>query len=93
MAFAPLLVRAEGSCDPGPGGQRLEVILDKVGARLAEIVSALNASARLIEGALPTEGAIAHVLVSKYAEHTPLYRQSQIYARSGLDLDRSTLAG
>ena len=51
------------------------------------------APARLIEGGLPTEGAIAHVLVSKYAEHTPLYRQAQIYARSGLDLDRSTLAG
>ena len=51
------------------------------------------APARLIEGGLPTEGAIAHVLVSKYAEHTPLYRQSAIYARSGLDLNRSTLAG
>ena len=49
--------------------------------------------ARLIEGALPTEGAIAHVLISKYADHLPLYRQAQIYARSGLDLDRSTLAG
>ena len=47
----------------------------------------------LIEGALPTEGAIAHVLVSKYADHLPLYRQSQIYRRSGLDLHRSTLAG
>jgi transposase len=47
----------------------------------------------LIEGALPTEGAIAHVLVSKYADHLPLYRQSQIYKRSGLDLHRSTLAG
>ena len=51
------------------------------------------APGRLIEGGLPTEGAIAHVLISKYAEHTPLYRQAQIYARSGLDLDRSTLAG
>ena len=51
------------------------------------------APARLIEGGLPTEGALAHVLVSKYADHSPLYRQSQIYARSGLDLDRSTLAG
>ena len=51
------------------------------------------APAWLIEGGLPTEGAIAHVLVSKYAEHIPLYRQAQIYARSGLDLDRSTLAG
>jgi len=47
----------------------------------------------LIEGGLPTEGAIAHVLVSKYADHCPLHRQSQIYARSGLELDRSTLAG
>ena len=51
------------------------------------------APARLIEGGLPTEGAIAHVLISKYAEHTPLYRQAQIYACSGLALDRSTLAG
>ncbi|MCY3920271.1 MAG: IS66 family transposase [Chloroflexi bacterium] len=51
------------------------------------------APARLIEGGLPTEGAIAHVLVSKYADHCPLYRLSAIYARSGLDLDRSTLAG
>ncbi len=45
----------------------------------------------LIEGALPTEGAIAHVLVSKYADHLPLYRQSQIYNRSGLDLHRRLL--
>jgi hypothetical protein len=36
---------------------------------------------------------LAHVLVSKYADHTPLYRQSEIYAREGVDLDRSTLAG
>jgi transposase len=46
----------------------------------------------LIEGGLPTEGAIAHVLVSKYADHCPLYRQSQILARSGIDIHRSTLA-
>ena len=51
------------------------------------------APAWLIEGGLPTEGAIAHVLVSKYADHCPLYRLSAIYARSGFDLDRSTLAG
>jgi len=46
----------------------------------------------LIEGGLPTEGAIAHVLVSKHADHLPLYRQSQILARSGLNIHRSTLA-
>ena len=51
------------------------------------------APAQLIEGGLPTEGLIAHVLVSKYADHTPLYRQSQIYTRSALDLHRATLAG
>jgi transposase len=35
---------------------------------------------------------LAHVVVSKYAEHLPLYRQSQIYERQGVELDRSTLA-
>jgi transposase len=34
----------------------------------------------------------AHVLVGKYADRLPLYRQSQIYARQGIELDRSTLA-
>ena len=50
------------------------------------------APARLIEGGLPTETTVAQVLVSKYADHLPLYRQAQIYARQGVDLDRSTLA-
>ncbi|MBM3623840.1 MAG: IS66 family transposase [Alphaproteobacteria bacterium] len=50
------------------------------------------APARLIEGGLPTEATVAHVLVSKYADHLPLYRQAQIYARQGVALDRSTLA-
>ena len=47
---------------------------------------------RLIEGGVPTEATIASVIVSKYADHLPLYRQSQIYARQGVDIDRSTLA-
>ena len=47
---------------------------------------------RIVEGGLPTEALIAHVLVSKYADHLPLYRQAQIYARQGILLDRSTLA-
>ena len=37
-------------------------------------------------------GMLAHLLVSKYCDHLPLYRQSEIYARDGLDLDRSTLS-
>ena len=51
-----------------------------------------EAPARLIEGGLPTEATVAQVLVSKYADHLPLYRQAQIYARQGIHLDRSTLA-
>jgi hypothetical protein len=50
------------------------------------------ASARLIEGGLPTERMVAHVLVAKYADHTPLYRQCQILARQGIEIDRATLA-
>lgn len=40
----------------------------------------------------PGPGLLAHVLVSKYADHLPLYRQAEIYARDGVALDRSTLA-
>jgi transposase len=55
-------------------------------------VTQAPAPARLIEGGLPSEATIAQVLVSKYADHLPLYRQAQIYGRQGIDLDRSTLA-
>jgi transposase len=57
-----------------------------------DVVVQAAAPARLIEGGLPTEATVAHVLVSKYADHLPLYRQAQIYERQGLRLDRSTLA-
>jgi transposase len=57
-----------------------------------DVVVQAPAPARLIEGGLPTEATVAQVLVSKYADHLPLYRQSQIYARQGIALDRSTLA-
>ena len=48
------------------------------------------APARPIDRGLAGPGLLAHVLVSKYADHCPLYRQSEIYAREGVDLDRST---
>jgi transposase len=51
------------------------------------------APTRPIDRGLAGPGLLAHVLVSKYADHQPLYRQSEIYAREGIDLDRSTLAG
>ena len=57
-----------------------------------DVVVQSPAPARLIEGGLPTEATVAHVLVAKYADHLPLYRQAQIYERQGVRLDRSTLA-
>ena len=51
-----------------------------------------SAPARLIEGGLPTERLIAKILVDKYADHVPLYRQAQGFERQGIKLDRSTLA-
>ena len=57
-----------------------------------EVVVQAAAPSRLVEGGIPTEATVAHVLVSKYADHLPLYRQAQIYARQGVNLDRSTLA-
>src|ERR1700683_1771107 len=50
------------------------------------------APSRPIERGIAGPGLLAHVLVSKYCDHLPLYRQSRIYAREGIDLDRSTLA-
>ena len=61
-------------------------------AGAAKTVSCRPRPARLIEGGMPTEATVAQVLVSKYADHLPLYRQAQIYARQGIELDRSTLA-
>jgi len=50
------------------------------------------APARLIEGGLPTEQLVADVVVRKYADHCPLYRQAQILERQGIEIDRATLA-
>jgi transposase len=65
---------------------------EKNGAdEVAGIIQA-PAPARLIEGGVPTERLVADVVVSKFADHLPLYRQSQILARSGVHIERSTLA-
>ena len=58
----------------------------------AEGVVQAPAPERLVEGGLPTERLVAHVLAAKYADHLPLHRQAQIHARQGVPLDRSTLA-
>jgi len=51
------------------------------------------APSRPIERGLPGPALLAHVMVAKYCDHTPLYRQSRIYAREGVDIDRSTMVG
>src|SRR5665213_1360166 len=57
-----------------------------------ETIVQAPAPSRPVDRGLAGPGLLAHVLVSKFADHLPLYRQSQIYAREGVDLDRSTLA-
>lgn len=61
-------------------------------ARCERVVEA-PAPSRPIERGLAGPGLLAHVLVSKYGDHQPLYRQAEMYAREGVELDRSTLAG
>jgi len=65
---------------------------EKTGADTVAGVIQAPAPARLIEGGLPTEAMVADVVVSKHADHLPLYRQSQILARHGVKIERSTLA-
>ena len=60
-------------------------------ARCERIVQ-VPAPMRPIARGLAGPGLLAHILTSKYADHLPLYRQSQIYARQGVELERSTLA-
>lgn len=52
----------------------------------------MAAPPRLIEGGIPTEALVAGVLVARYADHLPLYRQAQMFAREGVLIDRSTLS-
>jgi transposase len=64
----------------------------KLSCRICETIAQAPMPSLPIERGKPGPGLLAHVLVSKYADHLPLYRQSEIYAREGVDLERSTLA-
>jgi transposase len=64
----------------------------KVSCPKCQTIVQAQAPSRPIARGLAGPGLLAHVLVSKYCDHLPLYRQSQIYQRDGIDLDRSTLA-
>ena len=65
----------------------------KYACRQCVTVAQAPAPERVIAGGLATPALLSHILISKYCDHLPLYRQSQIFARQGVDLGRSTLAG
>jgi len=87
-------------------GEDVSEVLERIPARLYVIrhvrvklacascdkIVQVEAPSRPIERGMAGPGLLAHVLVSKYGDHLPLYRQSEIYAREGVELDRATLA-
>jgi len=76
-----------------PAQMRVRVIRrPRYGCRVCEsAVVQAPAPERPIDGGMATEALLAQVLIGKYSDHLPLYRQSQIFARQGITLDRSTL--
>jgi transposase len=76
-----------------PAQLRVKVIRrPRYGCRACEeAVVQAPAPERPITGGMATEALLAHVLVAKYADFLPLYRQAQIFVRQGIELDRSTL--
>ncbi len=71
----------------------IEHVRPKVSCRCCEAIHQAPPPDLPIERGRPGPGLLAHVLVSKYCDHLPLYRQSGIYAREGVELSRSTMAG
>jgi len=70
----------------------LRIRRPKYGCRACDRIHQAHAPARTMVGTLATPALQVQVAVSKYCDHTPLYRQSQIFARQGIELSRSTLA-
>jgi transposase len=64
----------------------------KLACASCERIVQAAAPSRPLERCMAGPGLLAHVLVSKYGDHLPLYRQAEIYAREGVELERSTLA-
>jgi transposase len=65
----------------------------KLACTACEAIFQAAAPSRPIARGLAGPGLLAHVMVAKYCDHLPLYRQSGIYAREGVHIDRSTMAG
>jgi transposase len=71
----------------------VQIVRPKLSCRSCETIVQAPLPSLPIERGRPGPGLLAHVIVSKYADGLPLYRQSEIYARQDIDLDRSTMAG
>jgi transposase len=71
----------------------IRIVRPKLSCTRCEHIVQEPAPSRPIDRGLAGPGLLAHVIVAKYSDHLPLYRQSEIYEREGIDLDRSTLAG
>jgi transposase len=65
----------------------------KMSCRCCETIQQAPSPDLPIDRGRPGPGLLAHLLVNKYGAHLPLYRQAEIFARSGVELGRSTLAG
>ena len=72
--------------------QVMRYVRPKLACTRCDAISQALAPALPVPRGRAGPGLLAHVVVSKFADHLPLYRQSQIYAREGVDLSRSTLA-
>jgi transposase len=70
----------------------IQHVRPKMSCRACETIVQAPLPSLPIERGRPGPGLLAHVVVSKYADGLPLHRQSVIYARQGVDLDRSTMA-
>ncbi len=71
----------------------IRTVREKHACRRCDRIVQASAPSRPIERGIAGPGLLARVLASKYAEHTPLYRQSEIYGRQGVELSRSLLSG
>jgi transposase len=76
-----------------PGAFRVtRHVRPKMSCRCCESITQAPAPSLPLNRGLAGPGLLAHVLVGKFRDHLPLYRQAEIFARNGIDLDRSTLA-
>lgn len=69
----------------------IETVRPKLACRKCDAIVQAPLPAKPLDRSYASPGLLARILVSKYAEHTPLYRQSEIYARHGLALSRNTM--